>query len=80
MDNTPQTGSAWVEMSAQMVIQYNDLAFITDEIGLPEKAKIYRVRAKDIADRMNRLMWDENSGFYWNLDDDNVYQKCKTYS
>ncbi len=27
---------------------------------------------------MNRLMWDESSGFYRNLDDDDVYQKCKT--
>ena len=77
MDNTPQTGSAWVEMSAQMVVQYNDLAFMADEIGLPGKAKIYRARARDISDKMNRLMWDESSGFYWNLDDENVHQKCK---
>ncbi|MFA4839782.1 MAG: trehalase family glycosidase, partial [Candidatus Neomarinimicrobiota bacterium] len=78
MDNTPQTGSAWVEMSAQMVIQYNDLAFMAEEIDLPEKAYAFRVRAKSIADKINRLMWVDSAGFYWNLDDDNAFQKCQT--
>jgi hypothetical protein len=78
MDNTPQTGSAWVEMSAQMVIQYNDLAFIAEEIGQPEKAGKFRRRAEEISIKINQLMWDEQSGFYWNLDDNNLWQKCKT--
>ena len=78
MDNTPQTGSAWVEMSAQMVIQYNDLAFMAEEIGQPEKAEIFRERAKNISAQINRLMWDDQAGFYWNLDDHNVWQKCQT--
>jgi len=78
MDNTPQTGSAWVEMSAQMVIQYNDLAFMAEQIGRPEKARKFREWAQQISDRINRLMWDESAGFYWNLDDNNVWQKCQT--
>jgi len=78
MDNTPQTGSAWVEMSAQMVIQYNDLAVMADEIGFSRKANVFRQKAKDITEKINGLMWDNDSGFYWNLDDDNNFQKCRT--
>lgn len=78
MDNTPQTGSAWVEMSAQMVIQYNDLAFMAEEIGQPVKARTFRERAQEISGQINRLMWDEEAGMYWNLDDNNNWQKCRT--
>jgi len=78
MDNTPQRGSAWIEMSAQMVIQYNDLAFMATEIDQPGKAQLFRERSKSISEKINRLMWDETAGFYWNLDDDNNFQKCQT--
>jgi len=78
MDNTPQTGSAWVEMSAQMVRQYEDLAFMARALGLADKASVFTTRGAQIAARINRLMWDKESGFYWNLNDDGSWSKCRT--
>jgi hypothetical protein len=78
MDNTPQTGSAWVEMSAQMVRQYDDLAFMADALGETAKAAGFRARAAQISERMNRLMWDAAAGTYWNLDDEGRQQPCWT--
>ena len=78
MDNTPQRGSAWVGMSAQMVRQYRDLAFIADELGRRDQAKAFHARAEKLADRINRLMWDEEAGIYWNLNNDNSFAKCLT--
>ena len=80
MDNTPQRGSAWVGMSSQMVRQYRDLAFIARETGQPEKAARFKARAGEISRKINELMWDDETGYYWNLDNGNNWRKCKAIS
>jgi glycogen debranching enzyme len=77
MDNTPLKGSGWVDLSSQMVRQYRDLAFIAQETGQKSKADMFEARANEIAKKINELMWDEQSGMYWNLDDSNTWQKCR---
>jgi len=55
MDNIPrpvEKGSGWVEMSAQMVIMYNNLAVICDELNKSDKADFYRNEAKVIGKRI----------------------------
>lgn len=78
MDNTPRGGNGWVDMSCQMVIQYNDLAAICDQLGKTEKAKQYRAQAKTIGDRINRWMWNQDDGLYYDVDNDGNQIKWKT--
>jgi hypothetical protein len=80
MDNTPQGGSMWIGMSAQMVRQYGDLAFIAGELGEKTKAAAFTARANVIAEKINRLMWDKDTGFYWNLNKEHKWKPCKAIS
>lgn len=71
MDNSPRPttkGSGWVEMSAQMVIMYNHLAIMADELGLTDKADGFRKEAEAIAMRINQWCWNEEDGFYYDVD------------
>ncbi|RPH74592.1 hypothetical protein EHM76_03240, partial [bacterium] len=46
MDNTPRSGSAWTDMSAQMVMCYNDIAAMYEETGNKNEGEKYRLKAK----------------------------------
>jgi glycogen debranching enzyme len=78
MDNTPRGGNGWVDMSCQMIIQYNDLAHMCEELGLTERAKSYKAEAKSISDRINKWCWNEHDGFYYDVDEDGNQVKWKT--
>jgi len=78
MDNTPRSGSGWVDMSSQMVLQYHDLAAMCDVLGKPEKAATFRKHADDIAARINRWMWNEEDGLYYDVNDQGAQVKWKT--
>jgi hypothetical protein len=78
MDNTPRSGSGWVDMSSQMVLQYHDLAAMCDVLGKPEKAAAFRKRADDTAARINRWMWNEEDGLYYDINDLGEPVKWKT--
>jgi len=81
LDNTPKptdAGSGWVDMSCQMVMQYENLAVINQEIGRPEKAREASLEAKAIAERINRWCWDETDGFYYDVRADGSKFKKKT--
>jgi len=78
MDNAPRRGSAWTDMSCQMVMLYNDMAVMSDELELKEKADVFRKQANEISGRINKLMWNEDDGLYYDLDDNGSQVKCKT--
>jgi len=78
MDDTPRHGNGWVDMSCQMVIQYNNLATICDELTLPAKAAGYRAEARAISGRINRWCWNEEDGFYYDVDNDGSQFRVKT--
>jgi glycogen debranching enzyme len=78
MDNTPRKGSGWVDMSSQMVIQYNNLSEISSVLGLEDKAADYRARAAEIGERINKWMWNEADGLYYDVDDNGKQLKWKT--
>lgn len=46
-------------MSSQMVIMYNHLAIMADELGLTGKADGFRNEAGSIAARINQWCWNE---------------------
>ena len=89
MDNTPRDEGrprthwasdhqGWVDASAQMVMQCDNLATICEELGLEEKAAGYRARAREIAGRMNEWMWDEEEGLFFDLRVDGSRMKWKS--
>lgn len=78
MDNSPRGGDGWVDMSCQMVMQYNDLAVICGELGLTGKAADYRDQARKIGERINRWCWNEADGFYYDVKTDGTPFKVKT--
>ena len=78
MDNSPRSGSGWVDMSAQMVIQYNCMAYMADVLGEKDKASYFRNRADEIAALMNKWMWNSEDGLYYDVDDKGKQIKRKT--
>jgi len=78
MDDTPRHGNGWVDMSCQMVIQYENLATMCDELSLPEKAKGFRTEAAAIGRRINCWCWNEEDGFYYDVDNDGRQFRVKT--
>lgn len=57
----------WVDMSSQMVMAYNDLAYIYDELGEKKKAKKNREKATNISQLINKWLWDESTGLYYDV-------------
>jgi Trehalase len=68
MDNIPIETSkehAWVDMSAQMVLMYKNLAKMAGFLNKTEKEKYYLSMANEIGERINRFMWNEKEGMYF---------------
>ena len=83
MDNTPRDverpapdgdihsatdAMGWVDMSSQIKMCYDNLAEICTILGEDKKAKAYRKKSAAIAGRINRFMWDEETGLYYDVD------------
>nr|MCU0342974.1 hypothetical protein [Ignavibacterium sp.] len=78
MDNTPRSGSGWVDMSSQMVMMYNDMSKMCDELKLIDKSRLYNEKAIHIVSLINKFMWNEEDGLYYDVDDEGDQIKWKT--
>lgn len=78
MDNTPRNGSGWVDMSAQMAMMYNDMALMCKELNLDDKEIQFKKKAEEISKRINKFMWSEEDGLYYDIDDEGNQIKWKT--
>jgi len=80
IDNTPRFGSkdesevadmpnlAAIDVNSYIVRQNETLAKMAEELGRPDEAKLYRKKADELAALVNELMWDEDSGYYYDLE------------
>lgn len=68
----------WVDMSAQMVIFYKDLAYICSELNEVGKAENYTDKANEIANRINKWLWDDSQGIYFDVNPEGVKNKWIT--
>lgn len=57
----------WIDMSTQMVMCYNDLSYICNELGYNSKADLYKEKALAIAARINKWLWDDEKGLYFDV-------------
>ncbi|MBN9302544.1 MULTISPECIES: MGH1-like glycoside hydrolase domain-containing protein [Dysgonomonas] len=68
----------WVDMSSQMAMLYENLSFITNELGCKTKARQYDEKSREIIKRINQFMWNEETGLYHDVDVDGVQTPWKT--
>ncbi len=68
----------WVDISTQMVLQYKNLAFICKELKLSKKEKLYTAKAMAIAALINKWMWNEADGMYYDVNEKGEQVKWKT--
>jgi glycogen debranching enzyme len=69
MDNTPRFVARWVDMSAQQALNARCLATIAQAIGQSsDTVAAYQDEHSFLARQINRYMWDEEVGMYWDLD------------
>ncbi len=89
MDNTPRdegraglhssfSEHGWIDISSQMVLQYKNLAFMCKELKLLQKEKLYISKANAIATLINKWMWNETDGMYYDINEKGEQIKWKT--
>jgi alpha,alpha-trehalase len=72
-DNTPRLGDDAtqvipIDLNCQLYRYEMDLADFSDLLGKKDIAGAWRDRADKRRDLINRYLWDESSGFYWDYD------------
>jgi alpha,alpha-trehalase len=72
-DNTPRFGDDAslvipVDLNSQLYRYELDLAYFSDLLGEKERASVWRADADRRRDLINRYLWDEAGGFYWDYD------------
>ncbi len=55
-------------LNSLLYLMETQTAEIAETLGQPDKAKDWRKRAEERAARMNKLMWDEKDGLYYDYD------------
>jgi len=91
IDNSPRFGStdeslavdttrlAAIDASSYMVRQNDTLALMAMELGRNAEAEQFKDKASELRKKVNELLWDEESGYYFDLDvDKNELVKHKT--
>lgn len=79
----------WIDMSSQMIIQYRSMAEMCRVLANAEKdeaqsktyaskAVRYDAEADGICERMNKWLWNEKDGIYYDCDTLGVQNKWKT--
>jgi hypothetical protein len=59
-----------VDVNSMLVKEANSLAEMAEISGLTEDAKKWREEVKNRTDLINKYMWDNRSGFYYNINRD----------
>jgi alpha,alpha-trehalase len=72
-DNTPRFGDdatqvVPVDLNCQLYRYELDLADFAEWLAQKQKASAWRARANERREWINRYLWDEHSGFYWDYD------------
>jgi hypothetical protein len=82
MDNLPRggPGSAQADATAWMALFARDMARIGSELQDPETSERYWVDRGVIQEALNDELWDEGSGFYYDLAADDSFIAHKSYS
>jgi hypothetical protein len=83
MDNLPRSataGLARVDASAWMALFARDMARIASELGDPQTSQRYWIDRGGIQDAINAHLWDDATGFYYDLNADGSFVTQKSYA
>jgi hypothetical protein len=82
MDNLPRggTGAAQADASGWMAFFARDMARIASELRDPAGSQRYWVDRGTIQEAINSRLWDESTGFYYDLNSDGSFLTQKSYS
>lgn len=64
--------AGWIDMSSQMALDARTIAFLARETGDAKTAERFEDEWHRIADAVNRLCWDERTGFYYDRGPDGL--------
>lgn len=72
LDNSPRFDDKpildAIDFSCFMANETRYMAYIADELGMPGEVKFWSEWHEKIKDAINTYLWDENDGFYYDLD------------
>lgn len=71
MDNSPRVGierGAWVDLSAQMAVFAKYMMFIARELPDENLSRVYQQRYQVLSRLINSQLWNEQDGFYYDMD------------
>lgn len=82
MDNTPRgrgdhEGILWFDLLAQQALAARRIARLAERVGEEEVATAYRLKREGLAELANRLYWDEEDGFYYDIRVEPPHEKVK---
>ena len=78
MDNTPRYAANWIDFSAQQALNALCIERISTTLKDKKTTAFFRKEYNELKEKINDLMWDEESGYYWDLDTANVFVRVKT--
>ena len=67
--------AGWIDLSAQMAFDAANLAWMARELGRDREAAAYDLEHGELADTINRLCWDEQTGFYYDRGPDGLIRR-----
>ena len=67
--------AGWIDLSAQMALDARCLATLARRIGADEFAAAYAAEHAELAAAINRLCWDEATGFYYDRGPDGLIMR-----
>lgn len=86
MDNTPRGRDAggydsilWVDAICQQALSARCIARMAHQLGLKAEARLWQQRYDTLRSTINRLYWDEQDGFYYDISR-NSHRPCRIKS
>jgi len=67
MDNSPRLGTSLcaIDTSSEVAMFARNLSFIANQIGKKQDAKKFTKEADALSAKINKLLWDQQKGFYF---------------
>jgi len=62
-----ESGGTGIDISSEMVLFARNLSEIAENLGKPRQAEQYRRKADELVGLINKLMWDDERQFYFDL-------------
>lgn len=70
MDNCPRKGNAWVDMSSQMCVLFDYISKLCEITKDTLNYKIFKNKYIQTTEKINKLMWNDDDGYYYDLTND----------